>query len=220
MNQHRSENIVVLDLGTGNLRSVEKAVQLACTGVIEQPSITVTNNPEKLRHADRILLPGVGAFSATMNGLNRKTGLREVLERKVLGDGTPFLGICVGMQILAETGYEHGSHAGLGWLAGSVKLLEPNDMLRVPHMGWNRIAQTGRTSLLNFQSDDPDPEFYFLHSFHMEVDNKAVIAALCAYGEPLIAAVTHWNIFGVQFHPEKSQRIGIAFLRNFLRWQP
>ena len=199
--------IALIDYGAGNLRSVHNA--LVAAGAAD---VAVTADPDVVAEADRIVLPGVGAFAACMNGLSAIPGLIEAMERRVRAEGAPFLGICVGMQLLADAGEEHGTHRGLGWIGGTVRAFDPQPGLRIPHMGWNDVIPT-----------DPHPviaagEAYFLHSYHFA--DAADVAATSDHGGPFVAAVARDNIVGVQYHPEKSQAYGLATLERFLSWRP
>jgi glutamine amidotransferase len=202
--------IVVVDYGMGNVRSVVNAL-LAAGG-----DARVSNRAEDLRAADRIILPGVGAFGDCMRNLIA-TGLVEVLEEEVRSKGKPFLGICVGMQLLAREGHENGTHAGLGWVPGIVTRFTVEDKgLKVPHVGWNEVLSTKEgVLLLQFRGR---PTFYFVHSYHFVCDDPEDVYAVCDYGLPFTAAIERGNIFGTQFHPEKSQQNGQRVLKNFLRF--
>ena len=187
--------IALIDYGAGNLRSVHNA--LVASGA---DGVVVTADPDIVANADRIVLPGVGAFAACMNGLSAIDGLIEAMDRRVRTDGVPFLGICVGMQLLADAGEEHGTHTGLGWIGGTVRAFDPAPGLRIPHMG----LAAG--------------EAYFLHGYHF-ADTADVLAA-SSHGETFTAAVGRDNMIGLQFHPEKSQAYGLATLERFLAWRP
>lgn len=205
--------IALVDYGAGNIRSVENALKAAgAQGVV------VTADPNVVRAADRIVLPGVGAFKACVGALRGVSGLVEALEERVLVGAAPFLGICVGMQLLADRGVEHGVTNGLGWIAGEVRVIEPADAtIKVPHMGWNDVEPMrhhGGAELI-----EPG-EAYFLHSYHFVPEEGASIAAMSDHGGGIVAAVARDNILGVQFHPEKSQAYGLALLARFLEWKP
>jgi glutamine amidotransferase len=197
--------VALIDYGAGNLHSVHNALKAA--GATD---IAVTADPDVVMTADRIVLPGVGAFGACASGLRTIPGMVEALDQRVLKDAAPFLGVCVGMQLLAKTGEELGTHQGLGWLDGTVREL-PADNVRIPHMGWNDVVPVIAHPLI-----EPG-EAYFLHSF--AYDGEAVLATT-EHGGPVTAAVGRDNFAGVQFHPEKSQRYGLALLERFLRWNP
>lgn len=199
--------IALIDYGAGNLRSVHNA--LVAAGADD---VAVTADPDVVGQADRIVLPGVGAFAACMNGLAAIPGLIEAMEQRVRGEGAPFLGICVGMQLLADAGEEMGTHRGLGWISGNVRRLAPADpSAKVPHMGWNDVIPLAPHPLL------AAGEAYFLHSYAFEGEH---ILAQTEHGGPVTAAIGRDNILGVQFHPEKSQRYGLALLEQFLVWHP
>jgi glutamine amidotransferase len=204
--------IAIVDYGMGNLHSVRHALDRAGA------EAAISAAPEALRAADRIVLPGVGAFGECAARL-RATGLIEALEEEVLKRGKPMLGICVGMQLLAETGSELGSHAGLGWMPGTVDRLAPDVRdLKVPHVGWNEVAWTRETPMSKGLSKSP--HFYFVHSYRLFPREAALIAAECDYGGAFPAAVQFRNVFATQFHPEKSQDAGLRLLENFLSWSP
>jgi glutamine amidotransferase len=206
------EVVALVDYGAGNLHSVHNALKAAGAGV------TVTADPYVVRAADRIVLPGVGSFKACAEGLNAIAGMVEAMTERVQVGGAPFLGICVGMQLLADRGLEHGETRGLGWIAGEVRLIVPSDpAIKVPHMGWNDVA------ILPHAKDHAviaEGEAYFLHSYHFAAADAHDVAAITDHGEGLVAAVAKGNILGVQFHPEKSQAYGLATLRRFLEWYP
>ncbi len=208
-----AEKVALIDYGAGNLHSVHNALKAAGTDAVE-----VTADPAVLRRCERIVLPGVGSFRSCAEGLRNCTGLIAALEDRVLGERVPFLGICVGMQLLATRGYEHGETPGLDWIGGDVLPVERTDeAIKVPHMGWNDVA------LLPHARQHPvlrEGEAYFLHSYHFVADDGQDVAAMTDHGGGIVAAVSRDNIAGVQFHPEKSQRYGIAMLRRFLDWQP
>ncbi|HEX7822131.1 MAG TPA: imidazole glycerol phosphate synthase subunit HisH [Sphingobium sp.] len=202
--------IALIDYGAGNLQSVHNA--LLAAGATD---VCVTADPVVVLAADRIVLPGVGAFAHCRDALFGIDGMVDALTEAVAARGLPFLGICVGMQLLATTGEEHGLHRGLGWIDGTVKLLEPTDpAAKIPHMGWNDVVPATPHSLLL------PGEAYFLHSYHFAVANPAHVVATSAHGGPIVAAVARDTIVGVQFHPEKSQSYGLAFLKRFLDWRP
>lgn len=201
--------IALIDYGAGNLRSVYNALLAAGATDVE-----VTADPEMIARADRIILPGVGAFAACMNGLSAIDGLIDAIERRVRGETIPFLGICVGMQLLADVGEEHGRSPGLGWIGGTVRSFTPATDLRIPHMGWNDVIPSTEQAVV------AAGEAYFLHGYHFTVDDPDDVVATSDHGGPFVAAVGRDNILGVQFHPEKSQRYGIATLERFLAWRP
>jgi glutamine amidotransferase len=198
--------IALIDYGAGNLHSVANALNAAGA-----QGLAITDDPEAVRHADRIVLPGVGAFAACMGGLQAIPGMVEALAERALHGGVPFLGVCVGMQLLATTGEEFGSHAGLGWIDGTVRRLPAAPGIAVPHMGWNDVVPVGDHPLLR------GGEAYFLHSYAFDGD---AVLATTDHGGTVTAAIGRDNLLGVQFHPEKSQRYGIALLERFLEWRP
>ena len=200
--------IAVVDYGMGNLRSVANAIEATGAGA----GARVTCLPEDIRAASHVVLPGVGAFSSCINNL-RATGLVDVLDEEVRGRGKPFLGICLGMQLLAAESEEGGSVAGLGWLAGRIRRFEDGPSLRVPHMGWNDVTPASGSPMFR---GIRHPTFFFVHSYYLPVDDRAAIAARCEYGTSFAAALLHENIWATQFHPEKSQLNGQRLLQNFL----
>ncbi len=205
-----AERLALIDYGAGNLHSVHSALEAAGAA-----HVTVTNDADVVRDADRIVLPGVGAFKHCMENLSAIPGMVDALDARVRGDGVPFLGICVGMQLLADIGVEHGDTAGLGWISGTVQQIERDDpAIKIPHMGWNEVAVRDGAPLIK------RGEAYFLHGYHFDVADSEEILATTDHGGTLVAAVGRGNIVGVQFHPEKSQRYGIALLERFLAWQP
>jgi glutamine amidotransferase len=216
-----SERVAVIDYGSGNLRSVEKALQRAVSDSGLACSIIVTSEPEVVRSADRIVLPGVGAFADCMSGLLGIAGMADTLSESVQQRGKPFLGICVGMQLMADAGHEHGSCAGLGWIAGEVVRLTPSPAaLKVPHMGWNEVRVTSDHSVLANMGRDPGAHAYFVHSYQFKCRSPAHVLATSDYGGMVTAAVGRDNVIGTQFHPEKSQAAGLKLLENFMRWRP
>lgn len=199
------EQVALIDYGAGNLRSAARALETAGARVV------VTDDPATIAAATRIVLPGVGAFAQCINQLRERTGIEAALNEAVMGRGVPFLGICVGMQLLASEGHEHGVHAGLGWLPGVVRRLEPSDpALKIPHMGWNRVAAVNGAPV-------PSGDAYFVHSYAFTPDDPADVQAVADHGGRFAAIVKRGHISGVQFHPEKSQAYGLAFLSNWLR---
>ncbi len=213
-----AETVAILDYGSGNLRSAAKALERAAADAGLDARIVVTASPDETRAADRLVLPGVGAFADCMSGLKAAPGLLDALVEAVMQGGKPFLGVCVGMQLMAEWGVEFGRHQGLGWVRGEIAPLAPSDpALKIPHMGWNRIAATRPHPVLDGLRD---PFVYFVHSYALTGAAPDQLAATCDYGGPFAAAIGRDNMFGVQFHPEKSQTAGLALLGNFLRWRP
>jgi glutamine amidotransferase len=208
-----AEAIALIDYGAGNLQSVHNALKAAGA-----ERVAVTADPELVLGARRIVLPGVGSFGACMSGLAAIPGLIEAMEQRVLADGVPFLGVCVGMQLLAERGREFGETPGLGWIKGEVVRIERTDpAIKVPHMGWNDVSPLPHPN--GAQLIEPG-EAYFLHSYHLVPDNGHDIAAMTDHGGGLVAAVARDNLLGVQFHPEKSQAYGLGLLARFLDWRP
>jgi glutamine amidotransferase len=206
----------LIDYGSGNLASAAKALARAANG---KSDIVTTADPQVVKDAERIVLPGVGAFADCMAGLKAVPGMVEALREKVLKEGAPFLGICVGMQLLATVGVEFGRHAGLGWIAGEVVKITPDDAsLKIPHMGWNELKKVQSHPLLEGVPDGSHA--YFVHSFQLKPALPEDLIATTDYGGPLTAMVGNENIAGTQFHPEKSQAIGIKLLENFLSWRP
>ena len=207
--------LALIDYGSGNLRSAEKALVRAAGGAV---SVQVTHAPEDVLAADRIVLPGVGAFAACMAALEARTGLREALEEAVRRRGRPFLGICVGMQLMASSGLEFGVTPGLDWIPGEVRRLQPADpSAKVPHMGWNDLVDPHGPDLIAGIGASP---MYFTHSFAFWPRDPAHVAAEADHGGRFPAAVVRDNMAGVQFHPEKSQSAGLALLSRFLEWRP
>jgi glutamine amidotransferase len=201
--------VVLIDYGAGNLQSVRNALKAA--GATD---VVVTSDANDVRAANRIVLPGVGAFAHCMGALSAIPGMIDALEARVRGAGVPFLGICVGMQLLADIGVEHGTHAGLGWIGGTVRAIEPAAGIKVPHMGWNDVVPVADHRVVK------SGEAYFLHGYHFEPVADADVLATTRHGRALTAAVGRDNIIGVQFHPEKSQTFGISMLSRFLEWMP
>ena len=209
------QSVALIDYGSGNLRSAEKALIRAANGAAE---IKVTCAPEEILAADRIVLPGVGAFAACMRAFQARPGLEEALNEAVRKGGKPFLGICVGMQLVASRGLEFGETKGLDWIAGDVKRIEPTDPLaKVPHMGWNSLIDPHGPAPIAGIGAAP---MYFTHSFAFFPTDEADVAAWVDHGGRFPAAVAKANVAGVQFHPEKSQSAGLALLARFLEWRP
>ena len=199
-----SDTVALIDYGAGNLRSAARALEKAGARVV------VTDDPAVIAQAARIVLPGVGAFAQCIGQLRAHTGIEAALNDAVRERGVPFLGICVGMQLLASEGHEHGVHAGLGWLPGVVKRLTPSDpALKIPHMGWNRVEAVNGAAV-------PSGDAYFVHSYAFRPDDPADVQAVSDHGGRFAAIVRRGHITGVQFHPEKSQAFGLAFLSNWL----
>ena len=206
------EVVALVDYGAGNLHSVHNALKAVGANV------KVTADANAVRAADRIVLPGVGAFKACRDGLKAVPGMIEAMTERVQVGGAPFLGICVGMQLLADRGLEFGTHRGLGWIEGEVRLIATRDRaIKVPHMGWIDVALLPHAR--GAAVIDPGTAYY-LHSYHFAAENPSDVAAMTDHGEGLVAAVERDNVVGVQFHPEKSQAYGLRLLENFLAWAP
>ncbi|HVY12259.1 MAG TPA: imidazole glycerol phosphate synthase subunit HisH [Alphaproteobacteria bacterium] len=228
-----SDTLIIIDTGSGNLRSAAKAFEKAGAG-----QVLVSSRADDVKKAQRIVLPGQGAFADCMKGLTSLPGMVAALEEAVLKQGKPFFGICVGMQLLAARGFEHGQHNGLGWLGGEVKALTPSDAtLKIPHMGWNNLRFEG-SEVRGFEVNAPtnprthepahpllkdlgaDPYVYFVHSYAFTPAQPEDTLASCDYGGRFTAMVARGNIAGTQFHPEKSQKTGLQLIKNFLEWKP
>ncbi len=208
----------LIDYGSGNLRSAEKALIRAASMLPRAPEIVTTSDPEVVASADAVVLPGVGAFAACMARLSAGEGLVEALQEAVRAKGRPFLGICVGMQLMATRGVEFGTTPGLDWIAGEVRRLEPADPhLKIPHMGWNALEGVADHPVF---AGLEGRDMYFTHSFAIYPAEQADVAAWAVHGERFAAAVAHGNLAGVQFHPEKSQGTGLKLLGQFLEWRP
>jgi glutamine amidotransferase len=215
-------SVAIIDYGSGNLHSAAKAFERAAHEAgLDQP-IVVTRDPDMVSRADRVVLPGVGAFADCRRGLGAVSGMAEALERAVRGNGRPFFGICVGMQLLAERGLEYGTVPGLGWIGGEVVPIEPRDpTVKIPHMGWNTILQRVEHPLLaGIPTSEAGWHAYFVHSFHLRVGNAKDLVAETDHGGRITAMVARDNIAGTQFHPEKSQKLGLKLISNFLAWRP
>jgi imidazole glycerol-phosphate synthase subunit HisH len=216
-----SQTVTIIDYGSGNLRSAAKAFERATREVAGDAEILVTNDPEKVRRADRIVLPGVGAFADCRAGLDAVAGMVEVLEERVIRNGTPFLGICVGMQLMADEGREKAVTKGLGWIPGAVVRIEPKGDLKVPHMGWNTLTFGQKHPVLaGIPDGDAGLHAYFVHSYHLATARPETLVATADYGQTVTAIVGRDNMLGTQFHPEKSQTLGLTLIGNFLRWNP
>ena len=212
--------VALIDYGSGNLRSAAKAFERASREAGLDAIVAVTCDPEQVRRADRVILPGVGAFADCKQGLDAVPGMVEALTETVIAKGRPFLGICVGMQLMAARGREHGDHAGLGWIEGDVVALTPADpALKVPHMGWNELEFPAQPHAL-LAGLAPRSHAYFVHSYQFAAARPADVLATVDYGGPLTAVIGRDNLVGTQFHPEKSQATGLAVITNFLRWRP
>jgi glutamine amidotransferase len=214
--------VAVIDYGSGNLHSAAKALERAARESDTKIRILVTDDPDDVRRAERIVLPGVGAFADCKRGLDAISGMVAALNEATLKKGKPFFGICVGMQLLAERGLEHGVSNGLGWLKGEVDRIAPSDpSLRIPHMGWNTLRMKRKHALLEgIELGDRGEHAYFVHSYHFKPKDPADLVAEADYAGSITAMVARDNIAGSQFHPEKSQKLGLKLLANFLRWKP
>ena len=213
------QSVALIDYGSGNLRSAEKALQKAAAGHSRPASVVTTDDPELIAAADLVVLPGVGAFAACMSALESRAGVIEAITAAVQGKGRPFLGICVGMQLLATRGLEFGKTTGLGWIEGDVKRIEPAGAhFKVPHMGWNSLD--GALPAAMFAGLPLQPHMYFTHSFAIFPAQASDVAATTDHGGRFAAAVLKDNVAGVQFHPEKSQAAGARLLANILEWRP
>ncbi len=216
------QHVAIIDYGSGNLHSAAKAFERAARDAGLACCILVTSDPKEVRSADRVVLPGVGAFADCRRGLEAVAGMHDALEEAVRRNGRPFLGICVGMQLLASRGLEHGVTEGLGWIPGEVRAIEPRDpALKIPHMGWNTLTALRAHPLLAGLPTGPKGlHAYFVHSYHLVVEDRADVVAETDYGGPVTALVARGNIAGTQFHPEKSQTLGLGLIANFLTWNP
>jgi glutamine amidotransferase len=211
--------VAIVDYGSGNLHSAHKALERAARESGVEAQVRVTADPDWTLSADRIVLPGVGAFADCRRGLDATTGMVEALEEAVRRRGKPFLGICVGMQLLATRGLEHETTAGLNWIPGDVAAIRPSDVsLKIPHMGWNTLEIRRPHALLDGVA--PGLHAYFVHSYQLYPAASADIVAETDYAGPITALVARENVAGTQFHPEKSQTLGLALLGNFLKWRP
>src|SRR3954467_15169193 len=211
--------VAIVDYGSGNLRSAAKAFGRSAREGGTNGRVLVTANPRDVEQADRIVLPGVGAFADCRAGLYGVPGMVDVLQREVIERGKPFLGICVGMQLMATRGVEYGVHAGLDWIAGDVVRIEPGkDHLKIPHMGWNELGDLKPHALL--EGLLPRDHAYFVHSFQLKASQPDTLLATTDYGGTVTAVVGRDNLAGTQFHPEKSQATGLRLIANFLRWKP
>ncbi len=210
--------VAIVDYGAGNLRSAEKALAKAADDAGAR--VLITADPEAVRKADKIVLPGVGAFADCKNGLSALPGMIDTLDEQVVKGGKPFLGICVGMQLMADVGIEFGETQGLGWIKGRVVVLDPKDQsLRIPQMGWNdlKLKQPDHPVL---KATRPGDHAYFVHSYHFVAERREDVMAEVEYGGPIAAMIGRDNLVGVQFHPEKSQHVGLNLLSAFLAWRP
>jgi glutamine amidotransferase len=214
--------VAIVDYGSGNLHSAAKAFERAARESGHEQPIVVTSDPETVRRADRVVLPGVGAFADCRRGLDAVEGMVAALEDNVRGRGRPFLGICVGMQLMAERGREYVVTQGLGWISGEVDRIAPSDAsLKIPHMGWNTLSVINPHPLLDGIAVGPQGlHAYFVHSYQLNAAARSDLVAETEYGGPVTAIVGRDTMVGTQFHPEKSQRLGLKLIANFLKWKP
>jgi glutamine amidotransferase len=215
-------SVAIVDYGSGNLHSAHKALERAARESGTSAEIRLTSDPEDVRRAERIVLPGVGAFADCRRGLDAVGGMIEVLNEAVIEKGKPFLGICVGMQLMATRGLEHQVTNGFDWISGDVVAIEPADKtLKIPHMGWNTLSVRRDHKLLDgIATGENGLHAYFVHSFHLKPSSADLLIAETDHGGALTAIVGRANLIGTQFHPEKSQTLGLVLLRNFLQWRP
>jgi imidazole glycerol-phosphate synthase subunit HisH len=214
--------VAIVDYGSGNLHSAAKAFERAARESGHEQPIVVTSDPDQVARADRVVLPGVGAFADCRQGLDAIGGMVEALNTRVRSQGRPFLGICVGMQLMAERGREYEVTEGLGWIPGEVDRITPDDPgLKIPHMGWNTLNVIKSHPLLDDIAVGPQGlHAYFVHSFHLKPEQRADLVAEADYGGAVTAIVGRDTMVGTQFHPEKSQHLGLKLIANFLRWTP
>ena len=217
-----SEKVAIIDYGSGNLRSAAKAFERAVREAELATSVIVTSDADAVRQADRIVLPGVGAYADCRAGLDAVPGMVDVLHEKVRDGDTPFFGICVGMQLMSKRGLEKIETEGLGWIDGDVVALRPDDLaLKIPQIGWNTLNQVRAHPLLDAIPTGADGlHAYFVHSYHMALRDASALVASVHYGQEVTAIVGKDNMVGTQFHPEKSQTLGLAMISNFLNWMP
>lgn len=215
-------SVAIIDYGSGNLHSAAKAFERAARDSNVATPVAVTSNPDMLRKAERLVLPGVGAFKDCRDGLMAVPGLWQTLQEEVIVKGKPFLGICVGMQLMASRGLEHDVTEGFGWIPGDVKPIRPRDpSFKIPHMGWNTLDVVRPHALLDgIPLGENGLHAYFVHSFHLEAERDADVIASTDHGQRVTAMVGRDNLAGTQFHPEKSQVLGLTLLANFLKWRP
>ena len=216
------QRVVIIDYGSGNLHSAAKAFERAAREGEANAQILVSARAEDVRSADRVVLPGVGAYADCKRGLDAVPGMRDALEDAVRKKARPFLGICVGMQLMSERGREFAVTEGLGWIKGEVRAIEPNDKsLKIPHMGWNTLNVVTPHALLDgIATGEKGLHAYFVHSYHLEAAERRVVVSETDYGGAVTAMIADGNIAGTQFHPEKSQTLGLKLIANFLKWRP
>ncbi len=214
--------VAIIDYGSGNLRSATKAFERAAREAGIAADIDLTSDAERVRSADRIVLPGVGAYADCRAGLDAVDGMVEAIEEAAIGRARPFLGICVGMQLMSERGLEKTVTEGFGWIGGDVKAMTPSDpALKIPQIGWNTIhVKHPHPLLADIRTGDDGLHAYFVHSYHLDATDESQVVAVTDYGGPVTAVVARDNLVGTQFHPEKSQALGLALITNFLRWAP
>lgn len=215
-------SVALVDYGSGNLHSAAKAFERAAREAGLEERVDVTSDPDVVRRADRVVLPGVGAFADCRRGLDAVPGMVDALTEAVIGHGRPFLGICVGMQLMATRGLEYATTPGLDWIHGDVRAVTPDDpSLKIPHMGWNTLHPQREHSLLDGIALGPEgAHAYFVHSYALQPTEMEEVVAVSSYGGAVTAVVARDNMAGTQFHPEKSQALGLRLLGNFLRWRP
>lgn len=215
-------SLAIIDYGSGNLHSAAKAFERAARDSGQDTKVSVTSDPDDLRKAERIVLPGVGAFTDCRDGLKAVPGMWDTLEEQVMAKAKPFLGICVGMQLMASRGLEHDVTEGFGWIPGDVKPISPRDpSFKIPHMGWNTLDSRRPHALLDgIVLGENGLHAYFVHSYHLDARDPADVVATTDHGATVTAIVGRDNLAGTQFHPEKSQALGLRLLANFLKWRP
>ena len=214
--------VAIIDYGSGNLRSAQKSFERAASGLNTTTRVDLVDTPEQLANADRVVLPGVGAYRDCHDGIHAIDGMWQAIEEHCTTRARPFLGICVGMQLMATRGLEHTVTPGFGWIKGDVDRIDVGDRdLKIPHMGWNTLDVVHGHPLLDGIKTGPDGQHaYFVHSYHLRASDPADVVATASYGEPITAMVARDNMAGTQFHPEKSQTLGLGFIANFLTWAP
>ncbi len=213
-----TDTVAIIDYGSGNLRSAAKAFERVIAEENMKYKVVVTERVDEIANAKKIVLPGQGAFGDCMQGLKKRKGLAEIIAQQVEKKGVPFLGICVGMQLMASRGFEHGVHDGFGWIPGNVRKMElADETLKIPHMGWNTLNILQDHPALRHIK--PDDHFYFVHSFVVESKDMADIYATCDYGNAFAAIIGRGNVIGTQFHVEKSHEAGLRLIKGFLEWK-